>query len=212
MAQVLLMLIFLSCEFKATGIPYIRRTDSNSHSYVRLKDHPEALDRLPEPNREPVLRESLQLFINSNSALESVGCETWETDDENIYDEANLVQVFRKGSYIALIFSDEQFGSQYSDWFDIFVMLAEALEGEPEQRQAMRVSFILKPFGMPGADRTGWQLELWIDARWRTREAARQLWEAYLRLVSKHLFEIANEYTRKLLETARPPITPTDNP
>ncbi|MGI8923355.1 MAG: hypothetical protein ACR2HJ_04840 [Fimbriimonadales bacterium] len=191
------MLIYLACQFDPTGIPYSRFDDPNSHPYVSLKEHPGALDELPEPKREPALREALELLNRTDSALESVGCEAWKADDERSGDGTQ--QVFRQGSYLALIFSHEQVGHQYSDWFHVFVRLAKGLASEPEQKQAMQVNFIIKPFLMHSTNRTGWQLELWIDARWSTAESARQQWEAYLLRVSESLFHIANEFQSEVL-------------
>lgn len=194
------MQIHLTAEFKATGIPYHREDLGLSHPYVRLKDNLAALDRLPEPAKEPVLLQMLKEINGANSVIESVGCEAWDSKRKELDDQGEEVQVFSNGSYIALIFTDPRVGDQAMDWLSVFLMLSEQLELKGEMNpNNVEAKFALKPFVMPNQSRCGWQAELWVYGKWSTSETARTSWEGWTRHYTRLVIQIAEiVHTRKL--------------
>lgn len=81
---------YLSLE-EPTGVPYMRHAeDLASRPYVNLRQNCAALDQLPEPARDPILKDYLR-DLNAASIFETVGCEVWEQQ---------LVEAFSKGCYV----------------------------------------------------------------------------------------------------------------
>ena len=98
----------LSIEFNPTGIPYWR-DEPDGHSWFDLVANPEAINELPELEREPALKEAVALLNSADSNLETVGCECWNQD--------NGQGTYNFGSYIATHFRRDFVGTSAADCF-----------------------------------------------------------------------------------------------
>lgn len=186
----------LSIEFKATGIPYSRSGDPESHSYVNLKESPDSIHLLPELLREPELREQVVRLNRQDAAVETVGCECWIAPTEL----GSGQDGYRKGSYIATIFSNPMLGTDAQHWFWVFFQVSKALEEEgndhPEHSMppVLRIEFILKPFENHAQSNSGFQCEIWVEGAWSTEVEAHRVWTAWLRTAVDTFDRITREF------------------
>lgn len=163
--------VSLEIDFGMTGIPY-RRLDEGSHSWVNLVDHPEHIELLPEPKREPVLKECLIELNGTGSNLTTIGCESWESS-QSFGDFEN----HRYGAYVATHFREESLGDDAEDCFVVFFHLAQTLSGlETPEPGSVNVLVTLKQFGYLDSSRQGWQMELTTVCTWNNPESAKALW------------------------------------
>lgn len=163
--------VSLEIDFGVTGIPY-RRSDEGSHGWVNLVEYPDQIDLLPEPKKEPLLKQALIDINGSGSNLSTIGCECWESSQD--YGE---FAHHRFGAYVATHFRDDELGSDPEDCFVVFFRMAHALtELETPERGSVNILLTLKRFGYLESGRQGWQMELTTVCTWNKPESARALW------------------------------------
>lgn len=163
--------VSLEIDFGMTGIPY-RRSDEGSHSWVNLLDHPEQIELLPEPKREPVLKQCLIELNGTGSHLTTIGCECWDSS-QSFGDFEN----HRYGAYVATHFREESLGNDAEDCFVVFFRMAQALsELETPEPGSVNVLLTLKQFGYLDSGRQGWQMELTTVCTWNNPASAKALW------------------------------------
>lgn len=154
-----------------TGIPY-RRSEEGSHSWVNLVDNPEQIELLPEPNREPVLKQCLIDLNGPGSNLTTIGCECWDASQS--YGD---FEHHRFGAYVATHFREDNFGRNAEDCFVVFFRMAQALRQlPPPEPGSVHIVLTLKQFGYVESDRQGWQMELTVVCTWNKPPSAKALW------------------------------------
>src|SRR5687768_2027533 len=88
---------------KPMGVPYQRPDDETGHTFVDLKGQPEMIDKLPELNRNAVLREFVMGLNSPSSPYRTLGCEKWT---EPWCHEKMPGFVVGSGSYVDIVFAD----------------------------------------------------------------------------------------------------------
>src|SRR5271170_4218298 len=80
--------------------------------FLDLKRHPELLPQVQEANRYPELGDFLKSVNSRSSRLASAKCDAWSTD--HLDEGEDVYGGWKIGSYIDLVFSEENAGARFS--------------------------------------------------------------------------------------------------
>lgn len=169
-------------------------------------EQPEFLDLLPEPNREPILRQALIELNGSGSILSTIGCECWESSES--YGDS---EHHRFGAYVATHFREDKLGKVAEDCFVVFFQLAQALgELASPEPGSVKVLLTLKQFGYLESNRHGWQMELTTVCTWNNPVSAKTLWDYWFPTAVRCLMDASLELEHSVETIDRETSAPTE--
>jgi hypothetical protein len=160
-------------------IPWVAE---NGPRYLGLKRNPELLLELEEARRFSELRDFL-VFLNSpSSVLETAKCDAWASDqihpEEEIFGAA-----WKFGSYVDLLFSQEQARFSFDDHERFARRVVDLLKHVPEI-PASAEFIIRRCYYHEHADpRDGFYITVYVLGFGDDEEQARQQWGIGLKLV-----------------------------
>lgn len=105
--------------------------ESGKLRYYDLKRHPDLLSRIEEARREPALKEFLFTTNSIASVLETAKCDTWQSTEINPEEEI-FGGAHKFGSYVDLLFSDEQARLQFPAHEALAQRVSALLKKAPE--------------------------------------------------------------------------------
>jgi hypothetical protein len=156
-----------------------------NYGYVRLKDAPELISRIPEAVDFPELARFLATVNSSGSPIESVGCEkAFFPGDIEGGPQVKL------GSYIDVMFTEVALNDSGEDAIHLACHLLQAVQGC--ERWWADVSAVLQLF------RCGptWGLMLRISAYGRDDAEARKLWGVTLDRLGRAVQTLPRDFRR----------------
>ena len=173
------MFVKVTKNEKPLGIPYFRPPDdTNSHSFVDLRQHPEQIALIPEIRDWPELEATLIDLRKPGSAFRSHGCEKQFCEDGSGHGVSG---------YVGVWFDDISRAKSleaHAEFFDRFQK--EALTGWPDTDTF--VEFEVQPTILREENATIWSFSIWLIVRGcASQEAAKEKWSAALKFVREFL-------------------------
>ena len=162
-------MIWLSTSEKRTGIPYERKDDGTSHSYVDLRAFPDQVAALPEVVDDPGFAEFLGIVNGPASIFRTVGCgSTTSTSDHSEFP-------CRHVGFVGMAFELWEWNLDRKNFEDLFLRFSDS--AEPEFWTTVSIEFEMSHafYLEHGAD-SGWLVTIWIYAHGATMEESRRKW------------------------------------
>jgi hypothetical protein len=169
------------------AVPYLRSaSDSNSHSYVDLKHHPEQIDLIPEIKGWPELRVTLIEMNAPDTAFSTLGCE------KAICGKPPNAGV---SGYVQFRFEDIAIAKNPQSYRRLLDRVQErAVTGWPANDA--EVDFELQSTVSDDRNEGYWSATIWLIVRnCATPEIAKDRWSSGLRFVRGCLLEDENTAT-----------------
>jgi hypothetical protein len=167
--------------------------ESGRLRYYDLKRHPEQLRHIEEAQREPALKEFLTA-INAASTLETAKCDAWPSTEINGEEEI-FGATHKFGSYVDLLFADEQSRLDFATHEDFAQRLTALLRKVPEM-PASAEFLIRRCYFRSEPQQTGFYITLYLFGYGNDEAQAHQRWVIGSKLVENAIRQMAVEVKR----------------
>jgi len=166
------------------GVPYMRQeADSNSHSYVDLRQSLEQISLIPEIRDWPELETTLRDINRAGSRFQTLGCEKSEIRPND--------GSYGVSGYVDIAFEDLTIAKQWDFHVRLFqIFQAQAVTRWPDAGTC--VEFVMQPTHWIELQQQSWSFSVWvIVGNCRSTIEAKERWSAALKVVREFL--LANE-------------------
>jgi len=157
--------------------------------YYDLKRQPELLSQIEEAHRTPELGEFLAAINSPKSFLETAKCDAWTTPDISPEEEV-FAAALKFGSYVDLLFREEERQFSFSDHEQLAERLTALLRRAPEIPAAAECLIRRCFYRHSGEVRDGFYITLYLFGYGNDEEHARASWVVALKLVENALQQI----------------------
>jgi hypothetical protein len=189
------MIIDILFEDGFVGIPYAVGHDApDRHEFVDLREHPEAVDELPEAQRWPEIKEFL-VTVNGTSrevapgtpvGFFTIGCECAGTEGKF---PASLT--YKITSYVQVAFCNRDCAQAEDAYFALIGRFFRAMQTRPKA-EPLRVDFSFEQFGFSDDNYSGHCICVWVSGFGRDEQSTRVIWADGLKAVAGFLEEEAH--------------------
>jgi len=165
-------------------------TDESGHlRYYDLKRHPNLLPKIEEAQHEPALREFLCTMNSPGSILETAKCDVWASTEMNPEEEIFGTNKF--GSYVDLLFSDQQKRLEFPRHEELGQRLSKLLKKAPEIPAS--AEFLIRRCYYHQAEEslTGFYITFYLFGYGEDETQAHQRWIIALKLVENAIRQVA---------------------
>jgi hypothetical protein len=161
-----------------------------SPRYYDLKRHPEFLLDLEEAQRVPELGEFLSKVNSSMSQFETAKCDAWPSTEINPEEEV-FGATHKFGSYVDLLFSDEQKRFSFAENEHLARLLTQLLQRAPEIAAA--AEFLIRRCYYHGQDASqdGFYITFYLFGYGDDEIQSRQGWAIGLKLVQNAIRQLS---------------------
>lgn len=172
-------------------------TPENGPRYYDLKRHPDLLAQVEEARRFPELAEFLAAANSPASIVETAKCDAWFSHDINPEEEI-FGAPSKFGSYVDLLFSDENARYSFSKNEDLGRRLVELLKRVPEIPASaefiVRRCYYHQQRGQPGSGEVlqdGFYITFYLFGYGADEPQSRQRWGIALKLLENVLRQLS---------------------
>ena len=164
--------------------------------YWDLKRHPEQLSNVVEANRFPELAEFLGAVNSASSIFESAKCDVWSSAEINPEEEI-FGASHKFGSYVDLVFADEESRASFVQHEKLVNRITELLRRVPEIPAAAefllrRCYYHTRNLDQP---RQGFYITFYLFGYGADERQARQQWAIGMKLVENVIRQISAQRT-----------------
>ena len=153
--------------------------------YYDLKRHPELISHIEEAQREKELGTFLAVLNSPTSVLETAKCDAWATTELNPEEEI-FGATHKFGSYVDLLFTDEDARFSFPQHEDLAKRLTHLLKRIPEIPAA--AEFLIRRCYYGEGD--GFYITFYLFGYGDDEEQARQQWAIGLKLVENAIRQV----------------------
>lgn len=158
--------------------------------YHDIKRQPELLLNIEEARRVRELREFLASVNSAATRFESAKCDTWFSTEMTLEDEIFGASC-KFGSYVDLLFSDDQVRFSFPDHEQLANRLKQLLKRVPEIPAAAEFLIRRCYYDNDGQVRAGFYITFYLFGYGDEENEARQRWAIGLKLVENALRQLS---------------------
>ena len=157
--------------------------------YYDLKRQPELLPKLEEARRVPELGGFLGVINSSSSILETAKCDTWSSTEINPEEEVFAAE-WKFGSYLDLLFSNDEARHSFATHEDFITQLTALLKQAPDIPAS--AEFLLRRCFYHENNRDGFYVTFYLFGYGSDEVKARQQWGIALKLAGNAIAQFSS--------------------
>ncbi len=163
---------------------------SGEPRYYDLKRRPELLLQVEEAHHNKELGEFLVATNSENSVLETAKCDTWLTT-ELTEEEAIFQAAFKFGSYVDLLFSNDELRFSFPDHERFADAICRLLSRAPEISAAAEVIVRRCQYHVGDQVKPGFYWTFYLYGYGAEEDEARERWNIAIKLVENALLQLS---------------------
>jgi hypothetical protein len=164
--------------------------DGGGPRYCDLKRHPELLSTLEEAGRAAELGEFLSKVNSPTSPLETAKCDVWPSNEMNPEEEI-FGATHKFGSYVDLLFSDQQKRFSFPEHEYLAKRLTQLLQRAPEIAAATELLIRRCYYTDEKGIRDGFYITFYLFGYGDDEIQSRQRWAIGLKLVQNAIRQLS---------------------
>ena len=171
--------VLLTVDHKPLGVPYFRPSeDTESNSFIDLKEQPERIDEIPELRSWPELEKVVRRINIPSGIFKTLGCAEFVYKNES--------PKYRLHTYVDFCFAESMANKDQGNFYDLFHRFTEYV-GTLKPPDDLVIKIELRRTAFYNENITGWCMEYWVLGVGETLNEARANPDAGFKILEEFL-------------------------